>query len=81
MEPPKPDRLPPHRSVLFKKGRNTKDELFIDVSGEYAEGTNQNRLAEDHIKKVVATYRAFQTVPKYAAHPKVSIVSTPPERL
>ena len=66
MEPPKPDRLPPLRSVLFKKGRNTKDELFIDASGEYAEGTNQNRLAEDHIKKVVAPYRAFQTVPKYS---------------
>jgi type I restriction enzyme M protein len=52
--------------LLFKKGRNTKDVLFIDASGEYAERTNQNRLAEDHIKKVVATYRAFQTVPKYS---------------
>jgi type I restriction enzyme M protein len=52
--------------LLFKKGRNTKDVLFIDASGEYAEGTNQNRLGEDHIKKVVATYRAFQTMPKYS---------------
>lgn len=52
--------------LLFKKGRSTKDVLFIDASGEYAEGTNQNRLAEEHIKKVVATYRAFQTVPKYS---------------
>jgi type I restriction enzyme M protein len=52
--------------LLFKKGRSTKDVLFIDASGEYAEGTNQNKLGEDHIKKVVATYRAFQTVPKYS---------------
>jgi type I restriction enzyme M protein len=52
--------------LLFKKGRNTKDVLFIDASGEFVEGTNQNRLGEDHIKKVVATYRAFQTVPKYS---------------
>ena len=52
--------------LLFKKGRNVKDVLFIDASGEYAEGTNPNKLGEDHIKKVVATYRAFQTVPKYA---------------
>ena len=52
--------------LLFKKGRSTKDVLFIDASGEYVEGTNQNRLSEDHIKKVVATYRAFQTVPKYS---------------
>jgi type I restriction enzyme M protein len=52
--------------LLFKKGRNTKDVLFIDASGEYAEGTNQNRLGEDHIKKVDAAYRAFQTIPKYS---------------
>jgi type I restriction enzyme M protein len=52
--------------LLFKKGRNTKDVLFIDASGEYAEGTNQNKLGEDHIKMVVATYRAFQSVPKYS---------------
>jgi type I restriction enzyme M protein len=52
--------------LLFKKGRSTKDVLFIDASGEYVEGTNQNKLGEDHIKKVVATYRAFQTVPKYS---------------
>jgi type I restriction enzyme M protein len=52
--------------LLFKKGRSTRDVLFIDASGEYLEGTNQNKLGEDHIKKVVATYRAFQTVPKYS---------------
>jgi type I restriction enzyme M protein len=52
--------------LLFKKDRNTKDVLFIDASGEYAEGTNQNKLGEEHIKKVVATHRAFQTVPKYS---------------
>jgi type I restriction enzyme M protein len=52
--------------LLFKKGRNTKDVLFIDASGEYVEGTNQNKLGEEHIKKVVATYRAFQTVSKYS---------------
>jgi type I restriction enzyme M protein len=52
--------------LLFKKGRNLKDVLFIDASGEYVEGTNQNKLGEEHIKKIVAAYRAFQTVPKYA---------------
>jgi type I restriction enzyme M protein len=52
--------------LLFKKGRSTKDVLFIDSSREYVEGTNQNKLGEDHIRKVVATYRAFQSVPKYS---------------
>ena len=37
--------------LLFKKGRSTKDVLFIDASGEYVEGTNQNKLGEDHIKR------------------------------
>ena len=52
--------------LLFKKDRNTKDVLFIDASAEFVEGTNQNKLGGEHIKKIVATYRAFQTVPKYA---------------
>lgn len=52
--------------MLFKKGRSTKDVLFIDASGEFVEGTNQNKLGEEQIKKIVATYRAFQTMPKYA---------------
>jgi type I restriction enzyme M protein len=52
--------------MLFKKGRNTKDVLFLDASGEFVEGTNQNKLGEEHIKKIVATYRAFQSVPKYS---------------
>jgi len=52
--------------MLFKKGRNTTDVLFIDASDEFVEGTNQNKLGEEQIKKIVATYRAFQTVPKYA---------------
>ena len=52
--------------LLFKKGRSTKDVLFIDASREFVEGTNQNKLGGEHIKKIVATYRAFQTVPKYA---------------
>lgn len=41
--------------------------LFIDASREFSEGTNQNKLGAEHIKKIVATYRTFQTVPKYAS--------------
>src|SRR5207245_2451172 len=52
--------------LLFKKGRSTKDVLFIDASGEFVEGTNQNSLGKEHIAKIVRTYKAFQAVPKYA---------------
>src|SRR6266404_2120101 len=40
--------------LLFKKGRKTRDVLFIDASHQFIEGTNQNRLGEEHIKKVVS---------------------------
>jgi len=41
------------------KGEN-KDILFIDASEGYESGTNQNRLRDKDIDKIVNTYRAFQ---------------------
>jgi type I restriction enzyme M protein len=52
--------------LLFNRGKKTKDVLFIDASRESIEDTNQNRLGAEHISKIVATYRAFKTVDKYA---------------
>ncbi|EEF57025.1 type I restriction-modification system subunit M [Pedosphaera parvula] len=52
--------------LIFNKGKNTKDVLFIDASREFVEDTNQNKLSQDHITKIVATYAAFKTVDKYA---------------
>ena len=57
--------------LIFNKGkaqagRGTTDVLFIDASREFLEGTNQNKLGKDHIAKIVATYKAFKTVDKYA---------------
>lgn len=52
--------------LLFKKGRTTKDVLFIDASRDFLEGTNQNRLSAEHIARIVTTYKAFKPVEKYA---------------
>jgi type I restriction enzyme M protein len=52
--------------LLFKKGRETTDVLFIDASSDFVEGTNQNKLGEGHIKNIVDTYKGFKTVPKYS---------------
>jgi type I restriction enzyme M protein len=52
--------------MIFNKGKKTNDVLFIDASRECVEGTNQNKLGAEHITKIVATYRAFKTVDKYA---------------
>jgi type I restriction enzyme M protein len=52
--------------LIFNKGKKTKDVLFIDASRKFVEGTNQNKLGAEHVAKIVATYRAFKTVDKYA---------------
>ena len=40
--------------------------LFIDASREYEDGKNQNRLRDSDIEKIIATFRKFKTVEKYA---------------
>lgn len=60
----------PATIMIFNKGKKTRDILFIDASRDFVEGTNQNKLGPDHIKKIVATYKAFQTVEKYAYRAK-----------
>jgi type I restriction enzyme M protein len=40
--------------------------LFIDASHEYEEGSNQNYLRDDDVKKIAATFHAFKDVEKYA---------------
>lgn len=56
----------PAAILLFNKGKSHGDVLFIDASREFRADKNQNRLDEEHIARIVATYRAFQTVDKYA---------------
>ena len=40
--------------------------LFIDASQEYEEGSNQNYLRDEDVKKIAATFHAFADVEKYA---------------
>jgi type I restriction enzyme M protein len=44
--------------LVFKKCRETPDDiLFIDASKEFEKVKNQNMLREEHINKIVDTYR------------------------
>lgn len=52
--------------LLFNRGKQTSDVLFIDASSGHEQGKNQNRLRDQDIEKVVETYNNFQTVEKYA---------------
>jgi len=56
----------PAAILLFNKGKTHGDVLFIDASREYKDAKNQNILTEENLDKIVRTYRAFETVEKYA---------------
>jgi type I restriction enzyme M protein len=56
----------PAAILLFNKAKTHGDVLFIDASREFQDAKNQNLLTEEHLDKIVRTYRAFETVEKYA---------------
>lgn len=63
----------PVAMLIFDKSRekgganeNRKDVLFIDASKEYVPGKNQNTLSEEHIKKIVDTYKNRRELEKYS---------------
>ncbi|WP_168542748.1 type I restriction-modification system subunit M [Acinetobacter sp. A2] len=56
----------PAAILIFKKQKSDDSVLFIDASREFKSGKNQNNLTEDNIAKIVATYRARESVDKYA---------------
>jgi type I restriction enzyme M protein len=56
----------PSAILVFRKQKPDKSVLFIDASREYDDAKTQNRLADEHIEKIVATYTARSEVDKYA---------------
>ncbi|RGJ98531.1 type I restriction-modification system subunit M [Megamonas funiformis] len=52
--------------LVFKKNRPNKDILFIDASKEFDKGKNQNLITDEHIHKIIETYKNRQDVEKYA---------------
>ncbi|WP_303966557.1 type I restriction-modification system subunit M [Sporosarcina ureae] len=56
----------PTTIIILKKNRTTRDVLFIDASNEFVKDRNQNKLSQDHIDKVVETYKKREDVDKYA---------------
>jgi len=56
----------PAAILLYKKQKPDKNVLFIDASREFKSGKNQNQLTQDNIKKIIDTYKARESVDKYA---------------
>jgi type I restriction enzyme M protein len=56
----------PAAILIFKKSKADDKVLFIDASRDFKAGKNQNVLAPENIDNIVATYKARQSVDKYA---------------
>ena len=56
----------PAAILLFRRDRQGDDVLFIDASRDYREGTARNFLRDEDRAKILAAYRARQSVPRYA---------------
>ena len=56
----------PAAILLFNKGKAHADVLFVDASRDFKEAKNQDVLTEEHLERIVQTFRNFRTVEKYA---------------
>lgn len=52
--------------LVLKKNRTKKDILFIDASEDYTKAKNKNTLSQEHIDKIINTYKKREFVEKYA---------------
>lgn len=53
--------------LVFKKCRETPDNiLFIDASKDFEKVKNQNMLREEHIDKIIDTFRNRKVIEKYS---------------
>src|SRR5262249_1938252 len=56
----------PAAILIFNRGKKTTDLLFIDANPQYESAKNRNKLLPQDIEKIVATYKNFESVEKYA---------------
>ncbi len=53
--------------LVFKKCRvNDGEILFIDASRDFEKEGKQNKLLDDHVERIVETYRRWETIEKYS---------------
>lgn len=53
--------------LVFKKSRQSpQDILFIDASGGFDRGKNQNLLGDDHVERIVTTYEKRTESARYS---------------
>ena len=52
--------------MVFNKQKTDSDVLFIDASREFNKSKNQNNLDDEHIQKILETYRTKKVLDKYS---------------
>ena len=53
--------------LVFKKCRvNDNEILFIDASQDFEKEGKQNKLLDEHVERIVDTYRKWETIDKYS---------------
>lgn len=56
----------PTAILIFNRKKKDNSIFFIDASREYLDLKNQNKLSEEHIIKIVSTYKKRKTIEKYS---------------
>jgi len=56
----------PAAILVFKKNKTDDTVLFIDASREFESGSNQNKLTDENLVKIIETYYNREFVDKYA---------------
>lgn len=65
----------PAAILILHKGKSHKNVLFINAALEYGENKSQNYLRPEDIDKIVATYRKFKSVEKYACRVPIADIA------
>ncbi|MBU3014633.1 type I restriction-modification system subunit M [Poseidonibacter lekithochrous] len=56
----------PATILVFKKQRDNTDILFIDASSDFNKDKNQNNIDDEHINKILETYKNKTVIEKYS---------------
>ena len=56
----------PATILIFKRNRSNDDVLFIDASREFNKEKNQNTIDDEHIAKILDTYKNRKEIEKYS---------------
>lgn len=52
--------------LVLKKCKKPDDVLFINVAEHFVKGKRQNQLTDEHIAKIIETYKTREPEPRYA---------------